>query len=29
MYVGLPKARLNSGAKMLKYSAIEMWSKLF
>jgi len=27
--VGLPKARLNSGAKMLKYSAIEMWSKLF
>jgi len=24
----LPKARSNSGAKMLKYSAIEIWSRL-
>ena len=24
----LPKARINSGAKMIKYSAIEMWSKI-
>jgi len=24
----LPKARLNSGAKMIKYSAIEIWSKV-
>ena len=24
----LPKARSNSGAKMIKYSAIEIWSKI-
>jgi len=26
--IALPKARLNLGAKMMKYSAIEIWSKI-
>jgi len=26
--IALPKAHLNSGAKIMKYSAIEIWSKI-